>query len=87
MARKQRRPHAAQQVVLEPLQITCRVCGGQMRMGHHSHRTVTTLQAVTRLTRHQSIGAATRHAHVFTSPYDRKKKGHGRCRMGNLAST
>jgi len=50
MARKQKRPKASQQVVLEPLQITCRACGSQMRMGHHSHRTVTTLQAVTRLT-------------------------------------
>ena len=50
MARKQKRPQASQQVVLEPLQITCRACGSQMRMGHHSHRTVTTLQAVTRLT-------------------------------------
>lgn len=50
MARKQKRPKAFQQVVLEPLQITCRACGSQMRMGHHSHRAVTTLQAVTRLT-------------------------------------
>jgi hypothetical protein len=50
MARKRKRPKASQQVVLEPLQITCRACGSRMRMGHHSHRTVTTLQAVTRLT-------------------------------------
>ena len=50
MARKQPRPKASQQVVLEPLQITCRACGSQMRMGHHSHRTVTTLQGVMRLT-------------------------------------
>jgi len=50
MARKQMRPPATQQVVLEPLQITCRACGNRMRMGHHSHRTVTTLQGVTRLT-------------------------------------
>ena len=50
MARKQMRPAATQQVVLEPLQITCRACGNRMRMGHHSHRTVTTLQGVTRLT-------------------------------------
>jgi hypothetical protein len=50
MARKQTRPSATQQVVLEPLQTTCRACGSHMRMGHHSHRTVTTLQGVTRLT-------------------------------------
>lgn len=50
MARKQARPRASQQLVLEPLQTTCRACGGQMRMGHHSHRTVTTLQGITRLT-------------------------------------
>ncbi|HEU5380722.1 MAG TPA: hypothetical protein VFV38_35310 [Ktedonobacteraceae bacterium] len=42
MARKQAHPPATQQVVLEPLQITCQECGSRMRMGHHSHRTVTT---------------------------------------------
>lgn len=31
-----------------------------MRMGHHSHRTVTTLQGVTRLTRHACIVVATK---------------------------
>src|SRR5436309_11708123 len=50
MARKQARPKATQQVTLEPLQRTCRAFGSRMRMGHHSHRTVTTLQGVTRLT-------------------------------------
>ncbi len=50
MARKQGRPEATLEVTLEPLQITCRACGSRMRMGHHSHRTVTTLQGVTRLT-------------------------------------
>ena len=50
MARKQARPPATQQVRLEPLHIICRACGSRMRMGHHSHRTVTTLQGVTRLT-------------------------------------
>lgn len=50
MARKQARPPATRQVILEPFQITCRECGSRMRMGHHSHRTVTTLQGVTRLT-------------------------------------
>ncbi len=50
MARKQARPQASRQVVLAPVQITCRECGNRMRMGHHSHRTVTTLQGVTRLT-------------------------------------
>jgi hypothetical protein len=50
MARKQARPPATNHVTLEPLQITCRACGSRMRMGHHSHRTVTTLAGVTRLT-------------------------------------
>jgi len=50
MARKQARPPANQQVTLELLQTTCRGCGNRMRMGHHSHRTVTTLAGVTRLT-------------------------------------
>jgi hypothetical protein len=50
MARKQARPPATQQVTLQPLQLTCRGCGSRMRMGHHSHRTVTTLQGVTHLT-------------------------------------
>src|SRR2546425_6603703 len=50
MARKQARPSATQEVTLEPLQITCRACGSRMRMGHHSHRRVTTLAGVTQLT-------------------------------------
>jgi hypothetical protein len=50
MARKQARPPATRQVILEPLQVACRGCGQQMHMGHHSHRTVTTLEGVTRLT-------------------------------------
>jgi hypothetical protein len=50
MARKTARPPASHQVTLEPLQILCRACGSRMRMGHHSHRTVTTLAGVTRLT-------------------------------------
>jgi hypothetical protein len=50
MARKQARPPATQQVVLEPLETLCRECGNRMRMGHHSHRTITTLQGVTRFT-------------------------------------
>ncbi len=50
MARKQSRPPATRYVTLSPLQITCQKCGSRMRMGHHSHRTVTTLQGVTRLT-------------------------------------
>jgi hypothetical protein len=50
MARTQARPYASQQVVLEPFQVTCRECHSRMRMGHHSHRTITTLQGVTRFT-------------------------------------
>src|SRR6266566_3658412 len=87
MTRKQTRPPATQQVVLEPLQITCRMCGSRMRMGHHSHRTVTTLQGVTRLTRHPSIGVVTRSAHAFTCQRGQRKKGDGHCPMENLAWT
>ncbi|WP_157507836.1 hypothetical protein [Ktedonobacter racemifer] len=50
MARKQARPEASQEVVLEPIQITCRACGNRMRMARHSQRMVTTLQGVTHLT-------------------------------------
>src|SRR5689334_14952538 len=50
MARKQARPKAELHVTLSPLQVICRACGCRMRMGHHSHRTVTTLQGVTQLT-------------------------------------
>src|SRR5215469_1310105 len=50
MARKQARPRPIQDVTLTPLQTTCRACGERMRMGHHSHRTVTTRQGVTKLT-------------------------------------
>lgn len=50
MARNQARPPATKEVILKPLQTTCRACGSQMRMARHSHRTVTTLQGVTHLT-------------------------------------
>jgi hypothetical protein len=50
MARRSARPPAVHQVTLDVLETTCRACGSRMRMGHHSHRTVTTLQGVTRLT-------------------------------------
>ena len=43
MARKQARPRATQQQILEPLQLTCRACGKRMRMAFDSHRTVSTL--------------------------------------------
>ena len=85
MARKQRRPKASQQVVLEPLQITCRGCGSQMRMGHHSHRTVTTLQGVTRLTRHACIAVAIKSVRASISQRDQRKKADGRCLMESLA--
>jgi hypothetical protein len=52
MARKQARPPATNTITLRLLQTTCRTCGSQMRIARHSHRTVTTLQGVTRLTSH-----------------------------------
>jgi RNase P subunit RPR2 len=36
MARIQARPRASQEVILEPIQITCRGCGSRMRMARHS---------------------------------------------------
>jgi hypothetical protein len=50
MARKQTRPQASHQQLLEPLQTTCRACGNRMWMTRHSQRTVTTLQGITHLT-------------------------------------
>ena len=49
MARKQARPRPVQYMTLAPLQTTCRAWSCQMRMGHHSHRTVTTLHGVTQV--------------------------------------
>ncbi len=49
MARKRARPPATDQYTLEPLQRNCRACGMRLWMARHSHRTVTTLQGVTRL--------------------------------------
>ena len=46
MARRSARPPRP----IRLFETTCRACGSQMRMGHHSHRTVATLQGVTRLT-------------------------------------
>jgi len=83
MARKQARPPATQQVTLEPLELTCRACGSRMRMGHHSHRTVTTLQGVTRLTRQPSIGAAIRAVRATINQRVRRKKGAGPYRTEN----
>jgi hypothetical protein len=50
MARKHARPAATHQQTLEPLHRTCQACGGPIRMAFHSHRTVTTLEGVYRLT-------------------------------------
>lgn len=50
MARKQARPAATQQKTLDLLQSTCRACGSQVLVARHSHRTVTTLDGVYRLT-------------------------------------
>ena len=50
MARKRRRPPATTQARLEPVQEHCPDCGGPLWVAYHSHRTVTTLEAVVRLT-------------------------------------
>ncbi len=50
MARKRARPSATNQVTLDLLQTTCRLCGSRLQMARHGHRKVTTLQGVYRLT-------------------------------------
>jgi hypothetical protein len=50
MARKRGRPAATKQKTLDLLQRTCRACGSRVLMARHSHRTVTTLDGVYRLT-------------------------------------
>src|SRR5437763_2246440 len=50
LVEKHAHPVATIEATLEPLRSTCRSCSCRMRMGHHTHRTVTTLEGVTRLT-------------------------------------
>ncbi len=50
MARKRARPAATRQRTLDLLQRACRACGGRLQVVRHSHRTVTTLEGVYRLT-------------------------------------
>ena len=49
MARRRRRPPAAQHKELEPVCTRCTTCGGPLWVAYHSHRTVTTLEGVVRL--------------------------------------
>jgi hypothetical protein len=50
MARKQARPPATNECMLDLLQTTCRACGSRLQMARHGHRKVTTLHGVYRLT-------------------------------------
>jgi hypothetical protein len=50
MARKQARPPASNQCTLDLLQTTCRECGSRLMVARHSHRKVTRLDGVSRLT-------------------------------------
>jgi hypothetical protein len=50
MARRQPRPRAPYQRVLEPLRERCVGCGGPLWVAYHSHRTVLTLAGAYRLT-------------------------------------
>ncbi len=50
MARRQPRPRAPYQRVLEPLRERCVGCGGPLWVAYHSHRTVLTLEGPYRLT-------------------------------------
>ncbi len=49
MARNQRRPEAASELKLEPLNDRCRVCGGKLWVAYHNARTVATLEGLVRL--------------------------------------
>ena len=50
MARKQARPPASNQCTLDLLQTSCRVCSSRLMVARHSHRKVTRLDGVYRLT-------------------------------------
>jgi hypothetical protein len=50
MARKQARPPLTKQCTLDLLQTSCRGCGSRLLVARHSHRKVTTLEGVYRLT-------------------------------------
>ena len=50
MARKQARPRATHEAILDMLEKTCRSCGKPLQMARHGHRKVTTLEGVYRLT-------------------------------------
>lgn len=49
MTRKQARPRATKQCILDLLQKTCRICQQSLQMARHSQRTVTALDGVYRL--------------------------------------
>lgn len=50
MARKTARPQPTQQLTLECIRTTCPACGSAMWVNYENYRTVTTLEAVVRLT-------------------------------------
>src|SRR3989441_1379014 len=50
MARRTPRPEATQGKILTPLKEQCEQCGQPLWVAHHSHRTVTTLSGLLRLT-------------------------------------
>ncbi len=83
MARKRARPAATKQRTLDLLQRACRACGSQLQVARHSHRTVTTLHGVYRLTRDRSTSAPIVSAHGSTKCVGLRKKEDGHCRMGN----
>jgi hypothetical protein len=50
MARRNSRPQATQEMTLTPLKEQCEQCGQLLWVAHHSHRTVTTLSGLWKLT-------------------------------------
>jgi hypothetical protein len=50
MARRTRRPEATQRITLTPLKESCQECGQALWVGYHSHRTVTRLDGLWKLT-------------------------------------
>jgi hypothetical protein len=50
MARRNPRPEATQEKILTPLKECCEQCGQPLWVANHSHRTVTTLSGLWKLT-------------------------------------
>src|SRR2546425_11104879 len=82
MARRNPRPEATQEKILTPLKECCEQCGQPLWVANHSHRTVTTLSGLWKLTLvvRQCIEPTCPRFHQRYRPEEE-----GRCRMANSA--